>query len=162
MIFVPCLSVLFRFYAFIPLLFSGIVIMNCEADEGKLAETKAQVVLSDEQTPLIPQEYEEIEELGLLGQIESGKFIGITLILSIYMIKLNFYISTMSDQMISLGKISSEFEDYIPSIISFFNLCLPIGGILSIPLIGVLLDNFSFHISFTLLCICGLLFSVLR
>ncbi|OUM68805.1 hypothetical protein PIROE2DRAFT_3325 [Piromyces sp. E2] len=58
-----------------------------------------------------------------------------------------------------LQTISND-ENGIKNTVQFFNIMLPLAGVLSIMPIGWLLDNFKMHISFTVLCSMALIFGI--
>jgi MFS family permease len=71
-------------------------------------------------------------------QMMSFWFIGITLLTVLQMIRMNYFIATIREQYIwMLG-----LEDAI-RVNSFFDIALPLGGVLSTPFLGVMLDNIS-------------------
>ena len=152
------LFIIFKYYGILPLVLSGIVLINWESefDPNKGLEGDGQDLLEpDENSRLISSNKDWM-------QIKSGYFIGITMILSVYMTRLNFYMSTINDQLEDLGGTNQYLKESIPSLVEFFNITLPIGGIVSIPIIGFLLDYMSFPSLFTLLSLFGTGFSVLK
>lgn len=155
------LSLLFRIYGVLPPILSLIIWINWETTDiiyKNVVDEEEGDDESQENARLLPK----TDGGDLETQIMSGCFIGITIILCIFMTRLNFYISTLADQLLDLGRNNLNFYENIPSLVAFFNIVLPIGGIVSIPIIGVLLDNLSFPILFTLVGICGTLFGVLN
>lgn len=93
-------------------------------------------------------DYEIAQESGIAGalhgatikqQISSTWFILMALFTSIQMLRINYFVATIRSQ--------EEFllNDPVKAklINEFFDLALPIGGLLSIPFIGILLDNFK-------------------
>ncbi|PUU74792.1 major facilitator superfamily domain-containing protein [Tuber borchii] len=72
-------------------------------------------------------------------QIRSWWFVLITLFTVIQMTRINYFVATIRQQYeFLLGSYHSAVE-----INQFFDLALPIGGILAVPLIGYLLDRYS-------------------
>ena len=72
-------------------------------------------------------------------QIRSWWFVLITLFTVIQMTRINYFVATIRPQYeFLLGSYHSAVE-----INQFFDLALPIGGILAVPLIGYLLDRYS-------------------
>ncbi|KAI3400460.1 hypothetical protein diail_3081 [Diaporthe ilicicola] len=72
-------------------------------------------------------------------QIKSSWFILICLFTVIQMTRINYFVATIRPQYEAL----LHSHDRAVQINNFFDLALPIGGILSIPFIGLLLDHFS-------------------
>lgn len=72
-------------------------------------------------------------------QIRSPWFILICLFTMIQMTRINYFVATIRPQYEAL----LHSHDRAVEINNFFDLALPIGGILSIPFIGLLLDHFS-------------------
>ncbi|KAJ0121676.1 major facilitator superfamily transporter [Diaporthe amygdali] len=72
-------------------------------------------------------------------QIRSPWFILICLFTVIQMTRINYFVATIRPQYEAL----LHSHDRAVQINNFFDLALPIGGILSIPFIGLLLDHFS-------------------
>jgi len=98
----------------------------------------------------------DIKDMTSWEQMKTKEYILITLLTSIFMIRLNFYISTTEEQ---LQTISND-ENGIKNTVQFFNIMLPFAGVLSIMPIGWLLDNFKMHITFTVLCLMALIFGI--
>ncbi len=72
-------------------------------------------------------------------QIKSPWFILITLFTIIQMTRINFFVATIRPQYeYMLGSFDKAVE-----INNFFDVALPVGGLLSVPLIGLVLDNTS-------------------
>ncbi|ORX50404.1 MFS general substrate transporter [Piromyces finnis] len=99
----------------------------------------------------------DIKEMSSWEQMKTKEYILITLLTSIFMIRLNFYISTTEEQMQTI----SNDEKGIKNTIQFFNIMLPLAGVLSIMPIGWLLDNFKMYITFTVLCFMALIFGII-
>jgi len=99
----------------------------------------------------------DIKEMSSWEQMKTKEYILITLLTSIYMLRLNFYISTTEEQFQTI----SNDENDIKNTVQFFNIMLPLAGVLSIMPIGWLLDNFKMYIGFTVLCSMALLFGIL-
>lgn len=88
-----------------------------------------------------------IKNLGVYGalhgvllskQLQSPWFVLMALFTTIQMLRINYFVATVRSQ--------EEFlfnPDVAVTINHFFDAALPIGGLLSIPFIGVLLDNFQ-------------------
>ncbi|ODQ64829.1 MFS general substrate transporter [Nadsonia fulvescens var. elongata DSM 6958] len=94
------------------------------------------------------QKNEKIKRDGAFGalhdytfyeQVKSPWFILIALFASIQMLRMNYFVATvLSQYTYMLGSFDKAF-----AINRFFDAALPIGGIISIPFIGIILDNFS-------------------
>ncbi|TPX66732.1 hypothetical protein SpCBS45565_g04249 [Spizellomyces sp. 'palustris'] len=80
-------------------------------------------------------------------QLKSPEFWGITSTICLFMLRLNFYISSIKEQLLDLSRTPSDLDE-VNRIVSYFNVALPLAGLVSIPAVGHLLDNFSFKISF--------------
>jgi len=99
----------------------------------------------------------DIKEMTSWEQMKTKEYILITLLTSIFMIRLNFYISTTEEQFQTI----SNDENEIKNTVQFFNIMLPLAGVLSIMPIGWLLDSFKMYIGFTVLCSMSLVFGIL-
>lgn len=75
----------------------------------------------------------------VIDQIKSPWFILITLFTVIQMTRINYFVATIRPQ---YERILGSYERAI-EMNNFFDFALPIGGILSIPFIGTILDRFS-------------------
>ncbi|KAI5956371.1 hypothetical protein KGF54_000846 [Candida jiufengensis] len=72
-------------------------------------------------------------------QIKTYWFLLICLFSTIQMLRINYFVATIGSQ---YQYIFGSYE-LSKNLNSFFDIALPLGGIISIPLIGLLLDNFS-------------------
>jgi MFS family permease len=161
------LSLVFRFYGILPPILSLIIWINWEIvtmprEKIDQEEGENDLIETDENAQLLCSNDDNGDQNSFLEQIKSNYFIGITIILCIYMTRLNFYISTLADQLQDLGKNNYYLKQNIPNLMEFFYIVLPIGGIVSIPIIGILLENLKFPTLFFLLGICGTLLGVLN
>lgn len=161
------LSLLFRYYGILPPILSLIIWINWESMIIPLKKIDEEdrgndLIESDENTQLLSSNDDNGDQDSFLEQIQSNYFIGITIILCIYMTRLNFYISTLADQLQDLGENNHYLKQAIPNLMTFFYIVLPAGGIVSIPIIGVLLENLKFPILFTILGILGTVLGVLN
>ncbi|ODV87268.1 hypothetical protein CANARDRAFT_26683 [[Candida] arabinofermentans NRRL YB-2248] len=93
-------------------------------------------------------------------QMSTPWFYLMCLFTTIQMLRINYFVATIRSQM----EFYFDDEDIAITINKFFDIALPVGGILSIPFIGVLLDNFKTLTVLTiLLCvsltigICGVI-----
>lgn len=73
-------------------------------------------------------------------QLKSSWFILMTFFTTIQMLRINYFVATIRSQELYLYKGN---EDIAISINHFFDLALPLGGLISIPFIGLLLDNLT-------------------
>ncbi|KAJ3036529.1 hypothetical protein HK097_003812, partial [Rhizophlyctis rosea] len=96
----------------------------------------------------------------LKRQLGGVEFWGITTTICIYMLRLNFYISSIEEQISDLDAAAHNPSE-VQTIVNFFNIGLPLGGIVSIPFIGYLLDNYRLSTSFAVLWVTGVGYGVL-
>lgn len=80
-------------------------------------------------------------------QLKSPWFLLMTLFTTIQMLRINYFVATIKSQELFLY---NGDEELATTVNHFFDLALPLGGLISIPFIGVLLDNFT---TLTVLCI---------
>ncbi|TPX32692.1 hypothetical protein SmJEL517_g04220 [Synchytrium microbalum] len=93
-------------------------------------------------------------------QLRSAEFIGIASLTCIYMLKMNFFIGSLEEQLLDKpGAIQNP--KLVDSILNLFNVALPAGGILAIPFIGLLLDNYTPSTVIFVLTGLGLSFGIL-
>ena len=78
-------------------------------------------------------------------QLRSFEFILLTFFMCVMMVKMNFYIGSVETQ------IQSLLPKHTDLVVNFFNLALPIGGVVAIPPIGWLLDNRPIYVSLFLI-----------
>lgn len=72
-------------------------------------------------------------------QIRTPWFILITLFTVLQMLRINYFVATIRSQYTYLFRSAAAAEE----INNFFDVALPVGGVLSVPFIGLLLDNTS-------------------
>lgn len=72
-------------------------------------------------------------------QLKSSWFILMALFTTIQMLRINYFVATIRSQELYLYKD----EALATSINQFFDVALPVGGLLSIPFIGLILDNLT-------------------
>ena len=72
-------------------------------------------------------------------QIRTPWFILITLFTVLQMLRINYFVATIRSQYTYLFHSAAKAEE----INNFFDIALPVGGVLSVPFIGLLLDNTS-------------------
>ncbi|KAK4910632.1 hypothetical protein LTR66_017417, partial [Elasticomyces elasticus] len=95
--------------------------------------------------------------LSALQQIRTPWFILITLLTVLQMARFNFFIATIWTQykyMLQSSALASEVN-------SFFDLVLPLGGVATVPLIGLLLDNSSTVVILALIVLLSTVIGVL-
>lgn len=73
-------------------------------------------------------------------QLKSPWFLLMTLFTTIQMLRINYFVATIKAQELFLYHGD---EDLATTINHFFDLALPLGGLISIPFIGLLLDNLT-------------------
>jgi hypothetical protein len=71
-------------------------------------------------------------------QLKSLEFWLLAFLMSVFMLRLNFFIATVTDQRMGLAPFSAAL-----SMGHFFSVMLPIGGVVAIPALGYLLDHFG-------------------
>jgi FtsH-binding integral membrane protein len=94
------------------------------------------------------------------------------------MLRMNFYIGTVKDQIYELfpdpaqrtdiGKTSARPKKHMPYFVSLvylaetFDLLLPAGGLVAVPVVGWLLDHVNHSTTFFIVITFSLLFGILR
>ncbi|TPX48746.1 hypothetical protein SeMB42_g00317 [Synchytrium endobioticum] len=117
----------------------------------------------DERRPLIDRTEASGKDTTValvMKQLKSVEFIGIASMTCIYMLKMNFYIGSLGEQLEDKPG-AAENPAVVESILTLFNVALPAGGILAIPFIGFLLDNYMPSTVLLVLSALGLSFGVL-
>lgn len=76
----------------------------------------------------------------IMDQLKSNWFILMALFTTIQMLRINYFVATIKSQELYLYKGNEELATIINQ---FFDLALPLGGLASIPFIGLILDNFT-------------------
>ncbi|CAX40033.1 uncharacterized mitochondrial protein, putative [Candida dubliniensis CD36] len=76
----------------------------------------------------------------IIEQLNSGWFILMTLFTTIQMLRINYFVATIKSQELYLYNGNEELATIINH---FFDLALPLGGLFSIPFIGLILDNLT-------------------
>ena len=88
-------------------------------------------------------------------QITSTPYLLLVLLMCVYMLRFNFYIASVDDQL----------KQYLPEQASdlkwLYDLMLPLGGVIAVAPIGWILDTFAIHNSFILLLLMGMSFGSL-
>lgn len=112
--------------------------------ESQSAETAILPDL-DERSPFLPKRYTmtidpvigQMHHITIRGILISGWFIFPALVMITSLIRVNFYISTVWAQVnFLLGRSVAD------SLMNFFDILLPVGGLCAIPAIGYILDNY--------------------
>lgn len=98
-----------------------------------------------------------IHEKTLQSQICSPWFLLITLFTIIQMIRINYFIATIRPQ---YEYILGSYEEAI-KINSIFDTTLPLGGLIAVPLVGMILDNLSIFSIYSLLLVTTTMIGVL-
>lgn len=76
----------------------------------------------------------------IIDQLKSNWFVLMALFTTIQMLRINYFVATIKSQELYLYKGNEELATIINQ---FFDLALPLGGLASIPFIGLILDNFT-------------------
>lgn len=76
----------------------------------------------------------------ITAQLSSLWFILMTLFTTIQMLRINYFVATIKSQELFLYNGNEELATQINH---FFDIALPVGGLLSIPFIGLILDNLT-------------------
>lgn len=95
-------------------------------------------------------------DLPLRRQLQTAEFWLLTLSLSVNMLFVNFYIATVNEQTVPSGSHSTA------DLVKVFAACLPLGGIVFIPLVGTVTDRLSVGNGWMVLWFCVVVFSGLR
>lgn len=90
-------------------------------------------------------------------QLKSLWFVLMALFTTIQMLRINYFVATIKSQELYLYKN----EDIATTINHFFDVALPLGGLLSIPFIGLILDNLTTLTVLIILCSVSLLIGIL-
>lgn len=91
-------------------------------------------------------------------QLKSPWFTLMTLFTTIQMLRINYFVATIKSQELFLYHGD---EKMAVRINQFFDLALPLGGLISIPFIGVLLDNFTTLTVLIILCVISVLIGIM-
>lgn len=90
-------------------------------------------------------------------QLKSSWFILMALFTTIQMLRINYFVATVKSQELYLyGS-----EEVATTINHFFDIALPVGGLLSIPFIGMILDNLTTLTVLIILCSVSLTIGVM-
>lgn len=146
------LRMLFLFYSIIP--FAGLGLAFCllprqsypaPAGHEGYAEGGAGVL-----NPFGP----EIARKSFKSQVKSKAFLFGTLFTAFQLLRVNFYIGTVAAQLNFLSPDTGEIWTQV------FTLVLPVGGVLSIPIVGWFMDRCSLTVSMTALTVAATLFGI--
>ncbi|CAK7902724.1 hypothetical protein CAAN1_18S01310 [[Candida] anglica] len=94
----------------------------------------------------------------IVEQLKSPWFTLMTLFTTIQMLRINYFVATIKSQELFLY---GGNESLAIAINQFFDLALPLGGLASIPFIGVLLDNFTTLSILSILTVISLFIGVM-
>eukprot|EP00397_Hematodinium_sp_SG-2012_P040660 GEMP01044594.1.p1 GENE.GEMP01044594.1~~GEMP01044594.1.p1 ORF type:complete len:425 (+),score=49.72 GEMP01044594.1:297-1571(+) len=114
---------------------------------------KLQRPLSERKRSIVPAET-SCEHMSFWQQLGSWHFALTCWVVSVYVMRLNFFIQTMYTQMSATPE-TSAFK------VMAFSMMLPAGGVLFIPLIGFFTDTFRLYICWLVLFIAFSMFEVL-
>lgn len=96
-------------------------------------------------------------------QMRTGWFLIMAVLTTIQMLRINYFLTTIKSQMLFLF----QDEQVATQINHFFDMALPLGGVVAIPFIGLVLDNMSTLLIVLLIVllsfimgVCGMLTSV--
>lgn len=92
-----------------------------------------------------------------LQQIQTPWFILITLFVMVQMTRINYFVATVKPQYEYLLKS----EERASQVNNIFDIALPVGGIVSIPFIGLILDNLSTPMTLSILVITATIIGIL-
>ncbi|KAI9000211.1 major facilitator superfamily domain-containing protein [Gaertneriomyces semiglobifer] len=162
----------FLYYSIVPISIALFTVLLMPKHSFGQASPGAHI--SDEERSL-SEESEEQEDQPLLNnssdhrlaesqalfwkQFRGLHFWGITATICIMMLRLNFYISSVEDQVREIA--GGDEQRQIQSIVSYFNLALPAAGIVAIPAVGYLLDNYDFTTSLSVLWFLAMSFGIM-
>ncbi|RKP19132.1 hypothetical protein ROZALSC1DRAFT_29237 [Rozella allomycis CSF55] len=117
--------------------------------------------IKSEASPLLQQNRKSklagLRNADAKGQFYSKFYLFITLFMCLMMLRMNFYIGTISKQLNHLE--SAEDSKYL---IEFFDLALPLGGVVAVPAIGYLLDKFQIHVSIYTVSTMATIFGIFK
>lgn len=74
-----------------------------------------------------------------IDQLKSSWFVLLTLFITVQMLRINYFVATIKTQ----ERYLYGDEDVATTVNHFFDLALPVGGLLAIPFIGMILDNLT-------------------
>lgn len=120
-------------------------------------------VTMDETTPLLPQSASKqityrLKDKRISEQISSLQYLLMVLFMCLHMLRLNFYMQTMSYQ---VGALFGANSRTAADLSSWFGLLLPVGGVVAIPPMAWLFDRFPPRVPFNLISAMTLLFGLL-
>jgi len=109
--------------------------------------------LREKTRPLVVVE-RSLEHLNFWQQVRTWQFILAAWALSVYMVRINFFIQTIANQVTKVPE-TADFKTLA------FSLMLPAGGVVSIPLIGYVTDKYSLATSWFVMFASFLAFEIL-
>lgn len=98
-----------------------------------------------------------LHDFDVIDQLKSKWFLLMTAFTTIQMLRINYFVATIKSQELYLYKD----EQVAATINHFFDIALPVGGILSIPFIGLLLDNLRTNIVLTILSVVSVVIGIM-
>ncbi|OWB78090.1 hypothetical protein B5S32_g2276 [[Candida] boidinii] len=98
-----------------------------------------------------------LHDFSMSEQMSTPWFYLMALFTTVQMLRINYFVATIKSQELFLFKS----EKIAVEINKFFDLALPIGGLFSIPMIGLLLDNFTTLTVLTILLIISLFIGIM-
>ncbi|CCE82004.1 Piso0_002693 [Millerozyma farinosa CBS 7064] len=98
-----------------------------------------------------------LHDFDVIDQLKSKWFLLMTAFTTIQMLRINYFVATIKSQELYLYKD----EEVAATINHFFDIALPVGGILSIPFIGLLLDNLRTNIVLTILSVVSVVIGIM-
>lgn len=143
---------------------------DTSSSEEPVENTK---LLPDEEQPLLKSPTNEQHQLSkksvpylvyalkdkpLRTQVFSPTFWLMVVFMCIFMLRLNFYMAKVFSELVDL---SNGDRDASGVVASWFELLLPIGGILAIPPTAYLLDHYSMSVTYSVVLLMGIAFGVL-
>lgn len=94
----------------------------------------------------------------VLDQLKSPWFVLTTIFTTIQMIRINYFVATIKAQELYLYNGN---EELALKINHFFDMALPLGGVVAVPLIGLILDNFTTLTTLILLSVISVVVGIL-
>lgn len=93
----------------------------------------------------------------IIEQLKSSWFVLMALFTTIQMLRINYFVATIKSQELFLYK-----DDELATTINhFFDIALPVGGLLSIPFIGLILDNLTTLTVLTILTVVSVTIGIM-
>lgn len=94
-------------------------------------------------------------------QFFSLPYWGLLIVVCLFKLRINFYISTVKEQL--LGMITDhDGSEAVNAMVEIFNIALPVGGLVAVPFIVMLLGRTTTPIAFSILILHSSFFGVFR